>query len=115
MSFEKVTENKIRKYLESRRAVVYKIHGGQFQSSISDLLGMYPNPDQDLPAFFISVEVKGPDGHLRAGQIVRINKILRRGGIAFGARSIERVQRVCDNIDNGRKWSDGIGDPITGE
>ena len=106
-AFEKGIEDAIRSYLESLGAVVYKIHGGQFQSSISDLLICYKGR-------FLAIEVKGPEGHLRPGQRVRIRKLKKASGVAISARNVERVKQLIDDLNAGRFWDHDWASDRTG-
>jgi Holliday junction resolvase len=76
MAEEKQFENKIKDYLRSRGAWVFKVAGGGFQrSGIPDLLCC-------LNGKFLAIEVKAERGKPSDLQLWNIEKIRQSGGVA---------------------------------
>ena len=74
---EKQFENKVRAYLNSIGAYVYKTMGGLFtKSGIADLLVCYKG-------YFIAIELKAKDGKPSALQIYNKKLVERAGGISI--------------------------------
>jgi len=85
---------KTRKSLEQRGAAFFKIHGGQFQRGVPDLLGCYRS-------IFIAIEMKlpGKERTLTDNQAMNLRKVRKAGGIARVCTSVTQANRILDQID----------------
>lgn len=90
---------RIKDYMVANGAYIEKIFGGGFQASgVPDLLACYKGR-------FVAIEVKTPNGKGVASDIqkIKIRMIRGSGGIAFFADSLDDVENVIQQIDNGNK------------
>ncbi|MFA5038021.1 MAG: VRR-NUC domain-containing protein [Candidatus Izemoplasmatales bacterium] len=87
-------------YCKRRGAVVYNIHGNEYQSGVPDLLVGYKG-------WFISLELKAPNGQLSKLQRYRLRMTQRAGCIAEEIYSLERVKEIFACIDAGEEWING--------
>ena len=97
MSFESGLQTKVIKYLKACGAVVDNIHGNEYQSSIADLLICYRG-------YYISLELKAPNGVLSPGQRRRLLKVQKAGGIGECIHGISKVQSIINTLDQGEVW-----------
>lgn len=64
-------------------------------NGVADILGLLK---KDRVGRFVAIEVKKPGEHLRMNQLGFLEKVLREGGIAFKASSVEEVKEKLHNF-----------------
>lgn len=84
---------KIREFLESEGAFVFKVHGGpQMLAGLPDLIGCYKGR-------FIGIEVKQPGQKPTARQEFVHRMIRKAGGEVIVATCVEDAHNLLDNME----------------
>jgi hypothetical protein len=86
----------IKEYLSARGIFYFRCNTGR-RGGVSfgikgapDIIGCLPS------GRFLAIEVKGPDGKASDAQLAFIGDVLKNGGLAFVARSVDDVARCLE-------------------
>ena len=87
---EKLIENKIKSYLNSKNIYFFKHHGNKFSKvGVPDIIACHNGK-------FIGIEVKNEIGKTTVLQDLNLEQIKQSGGIAIIARSLDDVKRIIE-------------------
>lgn len=87
MTEEKRIENSIKQWLETNNHWLIKVQGGVNapSSGVPDILAC-------INGYFVGIEVKTKTGIVSEIQKYQIDRIIKSGGVAFVATSLEQVR-----------------------
>jgi hypothetical protein len=95
---EKKVELAVKNYIRKEGYYCEKIHGGEYQNGISDLIAC-------IEGRYCGFEIKAPNGHLSEIQKKKLRVVRAAGGIGEGIWSLEIVQKIIAAIRRGDAWT----------
>jgi hypothetical protein len=92
MAAEKYLETKIRKYAESKGALVFKYHGGAFSvAAFPDLFGIFPKDGR-----FWAIEIKAHKKKPTKAQLAMLEEIAAHNGLATWSDNFDDAKNFID-------------------